>query len=256
MIFSESSEKEQLRILKKLRNKLEKQEETQIKKQNPILKNDEEVICEIDIASPPQEITVFMILLKRMKKKNNLDFCLKIMIDYSMPGMGVYFRSKKGMIFINPENCINIEDISNINDKVDFWNGYVKDLTLFGVTIHEFCHYASEEVFSGMINDYRKTFPTKRLRLNDYSNNSIDDEIAETMTLYITNPLFLKLISKEHWDFFKKYFTSPVPTSHKQSYDIYEKFPPIIKERLKNDWNIDYNILTNKFFKLENIKDG
>ncbi len=205
--------------------------------------------------SKPQKLAIIAIdLINKFLIKNNIkDFNLEIVYDYDLkdddePLRGIYYYCKPSKIFINPLNC---EDHENTNavDSYKFYCGYTKDLTLYGVIIHEFCHCIIEERFKPLTKDYCKEFSTQRLYLNDYSDNAIDDEIAEAMTLYLTNPYLLKMISKDHFNFFKKYFFSPLPSSNNKLYLIYNSFPQSIKLDLNDRWKIYYNFELNKFEK-------
>jgi hypothetical protein len=171
--------------------------------------------------------------------------------DYSIEELGVYFPSKKYNIYINPILCKNYDDVENNNNLTDpFCPGYCADLTIFGITIHEFCHLLQMAVYKTIVDDYIKAFPTNRFYLNTYCDNEIYDELAEIMTLYIINPYLLKLISNEHYKFCMKYFKSPIPCSSAKCYFIYDGFPIIVKEHLKNHWKIVYDLDKNNFVKI------
>lgn len=205
----------------------------------------------VSINRPQLMISIAMWLIEKMKNKNKLNFDLEIVFDYELTDeqgnilRGLYDVDKPYKIYINPSECEDIEEGYNQL----FYCGYTDDLTLFGVTLHEFSHFIVFTLFPSIYDDYRHLFPTDRFYLNEYSDATIDEEIAEAMTLYLTNPYLLKLISKKHWSFFKKYFKSPVPASAKKFYDIYLQYPMEIKLHLKNKWGIVYNIETDKFEK-------
>lgn len=207
----------------------------------------------VSILNPQNDILIVMALLEKFKQKNNLQFNLDIVEDFTIEEMGVCFpynQPKKSnphqyKIYINPNNC------EIITEDSDFCLGYVKDLSIFGVTIHEFAHILSFNIYKGMIDNYKKTFPTDRFYLNDYSNYTIDDEIAEVIMLEMTNPYLLKLISKPHHDFLSSYFTSPVPCTKTRCSIIYDDFPIKCKENLKKKFGIVYNATNRKFEKIE-----
>jgi hypothetical protein len=205
------------------------------------------------INCPQDEILVAMALIDKLKLKNKLDFDLEIIQDFSIEEMGVCFpfnqprvcNPHKYKIYINPSNCENIKDDS------DFCNGHIKDLTIFGITLHEFAHILSTNIFKKFIPDYKKEFPTERLYLNDYSNHNIDDEIAELLTLYLTNPYLLKLISVNHYKFCRRFFESPISCSKQQCFKLFESFPIKCKENLKNKFGIVYNEVNKNFEKVD-----
>lgn len=191
-------------------------------------------------------------LLERMQKQNNLKFNLEICFDYTINELGIYYPAAHGhKIFVNPANCLSLsEAVIDINNL--FYIGYCRDVSIFGIILHEAAHFFSYKVFPKMIQDYKEKFPTKRFYLNSYSNNELEDELAECFVLYICNPGLLKLISKEHFNFFKKHFKSPVASSNKQMFRIYEDFPIEIKQELESKWKIVYDVNQEKFIKKGN----
>ena len=211
------------------------------------LKNN--IVVEVD--SPMEDTCAAMTLIKRIGKNNNLDIDLSIAYTFDSKVCGVYYPYVKGQehrIFINPDCCKTQSDIQfQDGSEPPCCPGYTRDMTLFGITIHEFCHYLSYQLFPKIIKDFSENFPTQRLYLNDYSNNEIQDELAEILTLYICNPYLLRMISKEHWKFCKNYFKSPVACTIQRCRTIYNGFPICVKEEMKNKWNIIYNISTERF---------
>lgn len=203
----------------------------------------------VDVDNPIFETAVAMELITKLAKKNKISFDLTISYDFATDDMGFYLPNSfthKHKIFINPHNCKSLIDADECFDE-PFYHGYTADITIFGVTIHEFSHYLSMTVFPNMLKDFRYAFPTTRLYLNDYSNNDLRDELAEILTIYITNPYLLKLISKNHWEFCKNYFKSPVACSVKKCYEIYQDFPVHVKEHMAMRWGYIYNICSEKF---------
>lgn len=205
-----------------------------------------------EVECPHDDILNAICLIDITLEKNDINIDLAVSYDYSFDGCGEY-RPDGGednfRIFVNPDNCIkNNED--DQEDEISY-SGSPSDSSLFGVTIHEFCHVLQWQVYPNMIKHYLEEFPTERLYLNDYSNNEICDELAEIMTLYITNPYLLKIISTKHWKFCKKYFKAPVPCSLKASKNIYHGFPIRIKENLKKKWGITFDHNEEKFVKVD-----
>ncbi|MFW6121271.1 MAG: hypothetical protein ACOC80_10305 [Petrotogales bacterium] len=208
-------------------------------------------IC-IEVASPLEETECAMYLIAELLKKNKIDMNLKIVYDYKCEEMGFYINQNymRSTIFVNPSRCKQKGELVEGTNKEHGYPGYVTDQSVFGVTIHEFCHLLQFEIFDDILSQFAKEFPTQRLYLNDYSNNEVYDELAEIMSLYITNPFLLKTISKPHWKFCKKFFKSPVACSCKRAYDIYHAFPISVKEQLKNKWGITYNEYDEKFVRV------
>lgn len=204
----------------------------------------------IDVVRPIDQTALAIHLIRRFSNVNKLYFDLTIVYDFGLDDCGEYHpyeRYQKNKIFINPLVCGKTS--SDLPEP--FCPGYVADISIFGVTIHEFCHFLQYRIYPGIIDDYKNTFPIQRFYLNNYSNNAIVDEMAEVMTLYITNPYLLKIISVEHWQYFKRFFKSPVACSFGRTKRIYEKFPIIVKEHLKNTFGIVYNVATDTFDQLQ-----
>ena len=209
------------------------------------------IIVEVDC--PIEGTSVAIGIINKFLKINNIKIKkLSIAYDYEYDGYGIYYPyliGQKYRIFINPLNCIDIGN-ENEDDNDPVYPGYCADLSIFGITIHEFTHLLQYKVYPNLISEYNKTFPIERFYLNNYSNNEIHDEIAEVMTLYITNPYLLKLLSKNHFNFCKKFFKSPVKCTLSKCREIYNSFPIKVKEHLKNHWNIVLDVNTNKFIKV------
>jgi hypothetical protein len=206
----------------------------------------------VEVDTPHLDTFHAMYLIDKLAKKNDLDFDLSIAYDFAELEAGVYFPTKKKhshRIFVNPLNC-KLQDEIDANEEEPFYPGYSKDISLFGVVLHEFCHFLQHIIYTTIIKDYKEAFPIERFYLNEYSGNEIHDELAEIMTLYITNPYLLKLISKNHWKFCNKYFKSPVSCSTQRCAHIYKGFPIHIKKDMKERWKIVYNISSEKFERL------
>lgn len=211
----------------------------------------------VSIEVPLEDTQAVIVLIERFLKKNNIAINLSIVYDYEMEESGVYKPFDLNQIyriFVNPLNCKTQSDIFHQNFEEPFCPGSHSDLTIFGVTIHEFCHLLQYQIYPSIIQDYIQNFQTDRFNLNGYSNNEIHDELAEIMTLYITNPYLLFLISKPHFNFCKKYFKSPVPCSPQRCFIIYKGFPVKVKEEIKQRWGITYNYCSKNFTKVKNGK--
>lgn len=213
------------------------------------------IVVEVD--APMEDTNASMVLIERLLKLNKIKMDLSIAYDFDTGDCGNFFPKSKihaYRIFINPSNCKTTADIDTQNWNEPFCPGYCADLTLFGVTIHEFCHLLQYRAFPTIIKAYRKEFPTERFYLNGYCNNEIRDELAEIMTLYIVNPYLLKLISEKHFEFCEKRFKSPVDCTIERCFFIFNGFPIPVKEHLKNHWKIVYNMNKKQFEKVTNGK--
>ena len=209
------------------------------------------------LVNPPVEILIAHSVIEKLKVANNMKFKneLTIKLDFTLedPISGFYlFKDDVFAIYVNPQNCNSMNDIHfGINNEELSNHGYIADMTMLGVTIHEFCHFLCWQIFPTLKTDYTEAFPTERLYLTEYANTDVEEELVEIMRLYITNPLFLKLINKDVYNFLKGYFKSPYPCSDKHSYAFYSDFPEEVKRGLKNKWNIVYNVKTKKFQRTE-----
>ena len=212
----------------------------------------------VEVNAPLQDTLLAMALIDKFLVKNNISIKLSITYDFETDSCGMYLPDEKGQgyrIFVNPDNCKKMEEINKQYEWDEpFCPGYAADLTLFGVTIHEFAHLLQYRVFTTIIEDYKRYFPTKRFYLNEYCNNELHDELAEIMTLYFINPFLLKLISKEHYDFCKIYFKSPVACTLKKCFEFYNSYPIIVKEHMKTHWGFVYDVDKQNFIRIDNGK--
>jgi hypothetical protein len=193
-------------------------------------------------------------LIERLLRKNNINRVLRIAYDFECEDGGYYYPlMKTDTIFVNPDNCYNIRQYKEDDASPEnmFYPGYTSDNTIYGTILHEFSHFLCFQVFKNIMEEYKKEFPNKRLYLNSYSNAEIDEEIANLITLYISNPYLLKLISEKHFDFLKRFFKTPRPVSSNTCFQIYQKFPIHVKQELKEKWGIIYNHERKKFEKIE-----
>ena len=214
------------------------------------------VDIKVEVCNPMEETCIAMILITRLLTENKIDMELTIAYDFDTEvdnRAGFYLPGAEGLantIFVNPLVCKTKQDVIDGTVETLFCQGYVADFSVFGVTIHEFCHLLHFEVFKDMVDEYAEAFPLDRLYLNEYCGHILPDELAEIMTLYISNPYLLKMISKEHWQFCKRYFKSPVACSPKKARQIYQAFPVSVKEELKEKWGIVFNEHEQKFVKV------
>lgn len=216
-----------------------------------VKKNGTYDVCPIIMINAPGEILIANSLIKKFKKKNDIDFDLSICLDYMIEEYGVYCPVEfPNYIIINPDLAIGINDKES-HLKLSSYYGYINDYSLIANTLHEFSHFLCYQVYTTIIDDYEKEFPIDRLYLCDYSNENITEEIAEIIRLYILNPLLLKLIDKPVYDFVRRYFKSPSPVSHKHTLGIIDDFPIDIKTELIDKWKIVHDYGTKKLVKVE-----
>ena len=207
---------------------------------------------QVGIAKLHEETYLAIALIDKILVKNNINRNVKISYDFMTESAGYHYIAHTiDTIYINPDNCKSLKtyDIDDGGKENLHYPAYTLDNTIFGTVLHEFSHLLHCQIFKTMSNDYLKEFPNKRLFLNWYSNNEIDDELANIMVLYITNPYLLKLISNQHFKYMKRYFKSPVSATKYRCGELYKRFPIHIKNDLKNRWGIIYNFDTNDFEK-------
>lgn len=217
------------------------------------MKNDISIV--VDIETPLKDTKSAIQIITKLLIINNLKMELSISYDYEYEESGLYLPNQKGKshkIFVNPLNCSTEDELMDNMTTEPSYPGYCADSTLFGVIIHEFCHILQYQIYKDIIPEYGKCFPIERLYLNEYSNENLFDELAEIMTLYITNPYLLKMISKKHWSFCKKFFKSPITCSESRCSIIYNKFPIHIKHHMKDKWGITYDYNIEKFVRIDN----
>ena len=212
--------------------------------------------CPFLLISPPEEISIAYELVQKFLMINGIKLKngLKIKLDFSLPPecCGLYFyKTDACSIYIDPQNCTTIENYTYglPSDNNYSYFGYSSDLTMVGVTIHEFSHFLSNLVYPGIVDEYKSSFPTKRVFLNHYASTDAEEELTELMRLYIENPILLRLIDANVYRFLKARFKSPIPCSDKQFYKFYRDYPEVIKNQLKTKWGIGYNVHTQRFVK-------
>lgn len=197
----------------------------------------------IDTEIPEKAMIEFCEYVRLFKKRNKMEFDLEIGIDYLLEDLGLYiFEDRK--ILVNPANC-------NKNDDTNSAKYYVNDYSVFGVLAHEFAHFLTIGVFEDFVDEYKNAFPlcNDRAIINNYANTEVREEIAEIVSLYNTNPYFLKLISPNHFKFIAQYFKPAIICSEKKFIAIYNSYPFGVKQTIKSKFGIDYDIELNKVLK-------
>jgi hypothetical protein len=186
----------------------------------------------VEISSLPNQISIAVELIQKLIKKNKLNFDFTIKLDYLLPKAGEWDRDNPYELKINPFICL---------EKITYT--YTEDYTMFGSIMHEFAHFITLHYFRKFVRDYTKTFPEERLLITGYeqANEEIPEEIAELVSLFIRNPLLLKLISKKHFDYINSWFKSPVPHSFNRFIFMYNQMPVKYKNILYKKYGIVVN---------------
>jgi hypothetical protein len=197
----------------------------------------------LEILHPPEQIRVAADLIETIKTQNHLNFDLTLQLDYSMKeSAGEYDPSVPNVIKVNPFLCTDESTFS-----------YLEDNTLFGAVMHEFSHFLTMTYFVDFQKNYLEAFPENRLLVTQYEAASMDydEEIAEICALFCRNPFLLKIVSKDHYKFFRAWFKSPVTSSQKHFIFMYNRLPIKCKNRLRTKWGIivDHNL--QKVYKID-----
>lgn len=198
---------------------------------------------QLEILHPPEQIRVAMELIETLKKKNNFSFDLTLQLDYLMESnAGEYNPKLPSIIKVNPFLC---EDNSTFS--------YLEDNTLFGIIMHEFSHFLTMTYFVDFQKAYLEAFPEQRLLITKYEAASMDydEELAEICSLFCRNSYLLKLISKEHYRFFKAWFKSPIICSQSNFIFMFNRLPIECKNRLRTKWGIVVNHAEQKVYKID-----
>jgi hypothetical protein len=188
------------------------------------------------LKSPEKAIIYASKLIDRCKKINNIKSELKLEIDYSIKdALGLYYTDKPNRILVNPAMCESIGDYTS--------PGYCNDFSTFGVVLHEFSHYLSLFVYKGMVEAYTQCFGKALFRISSYplSEFDKDEEVAEMITLYLSNPYLLKLISNDRYEFIKCWFKSPTVCNKEKCYRIWKKFNRRLKTKLRKKFMISFD---------------
>jgi hypothetical protein len=193
----------------------------------------------LEILNPPNQISIAMELIEKIKKDNGFTFDLTLQLDYIMPEdsrcAGLYDCTKPNIIKVNPFLCLNEETFS-----------YPEDNTIFGVIMHEFAHFLSMTYFVDFQKNYLESFPDPsfsnkgRLLITSYdaANTLYNEEIAEVISLHCRNSYLLKLISPDHHKFLNGWFKSPIPCTEKRFIYMYNQLPIKYKKKLQSKWGI------------------
>jgi hypothetical protein len=86
-----------------------------------------------------------------------------------------------------------------------------------------------------MLEKYEREFENKEDRLYLTKNGKLDaiEELAEIITVYLTNPYLLKMISEKHFNFISSFFKSPTECDEKVFLSKYEKFSKRYKKKIQ-----------------------
>lgn len=114
-----------------------------------------------------------------------------------------YAREGNREIVINLDKC----KLSNITKN----SACVTDTTITGVLIHEFAHYIHYTYYYDIL---LKSFKRYKEPLIHFREMDIDEDIAESIRLFITNPTLLQEGRPKRFKILSKYFKSLVTTHY------------------------------------------
>lgn len=195
---------------------------------------------EIEIVSVEKELIKAIKMIDRFLRLNKINFKYSIAFDFNYSQLGFCYPGIENKIYINPKNCAQ-----SIFLYRDCFPRFSEDCTIFGVALHEFCHLIDHKF--DLTDSYKILF-SEKFPLNPYAHvGGIYEEVAEILSLYMTNPYFLKLINFDIFDFFRERFKSPTECSQRTFLRFYKKWPKHIQEICKSQWGIEVsgNIVKN-----------
>jgi hypothetical protein len=121
-------------------------------------------------------------IIKSFCVLNNIKLPIcKINNDINYLGEYLIKSNKSNSIYINLNKCKKSTKLNT--------SALIKDKTISGVLIHEFAHYLHYVYFYNLLN---KKFKNLKEPLIHYFEIDIEEDIAESIRLFITNPTLLK----------------------------------------------------------------
>ena len=146
--------------------------------------------------------------LKKAKKILK-EFCLlnniktpRCIIDNTIDEFGVYYTNNISTIFINLDKC------KLSNSKLT--HGSIKEYTIIGVLIHEFAHLLHYQYHYDVLH---KSFKKLKEPLIHYFERDIEEDIAESIRLFILNPTLLEEGRPKRYKILNKLFKT-INTEH------------------------------------------
>lgn len=147
--------------------------------------------------------------LNELRNAKNLikNFCIinniqtpKTYIKNELNHLGEYLVDGSNRIYVNIKKCAK----SNKTTRPD----WIIDNTIQGVLTHEFGHYLHIKHKKKELNNSFKRLKEPTIH---YHETDIDEDIAESIRLFILNPVLLKLGRPKRYDILKRHF---IPIKH------------------------------------------
>lgn len=163
-------------------------------------------------------------LIQRFKRLNHVEFKLEIKLDFSEKDLGYFnYDPEEKIIYINPIRCKNY--------KINHLLGHPVDCSIYATVTHEFAHFL--DLKYDLMQEYTsKNFTLESLIMTRYAKNEVIEQLADMITIYFTNPYYLKLIDIERYKWIKTKFKSPRPCGIKTFIKYYNNWPEKKKQLL------------------------
>lgn len=194
---------------------------------------------------PDAENGVFFI--KKFMKKNKINlYPFTVAFDFDCDELGYYLDIEGSRtIYYNPLVC------EFITEESEHSPGFLRDYSHFGTLVHEFIHMMFDIHSKGkIIEDYTKKFPSDRIWFHHHMSANIEEEMVGLFMIYATNPLLLKLLNKDRYLFFKKYYLPAYPCSNKHFIKVYNEWPYKCKKEIHEKCGIAVDLSENKVYKI------
>jgi hypothetical protein len=175
--------------------------------------------------------------INKFKYYNDLKFPeFTVIFDYKLPWAGVWYdksKEHKYKIYVNPDRCEVEDDRSLAVESNRRAEGYTDNPSVTAVILHEFCHFIDSKY--KIYEKYKKEFAKNdKVEINEIKEESCIDFFV----LYIVNPYLLKLLSKERYEFYKRFFKSPISNEKKHFLITYSNWDDTVKKECKTKWKL------------------
>jgi len=166
-------------------------------------------------------------MINRFRKINKFRIIKKILLDFEYTELAYMHRGDFNL-YLNPIKCEN---------KKGEMLGHPEDEGLISSLLHEFGHLLNDKF--NLIEEYPTIMWEKEnCFLSHQSKENHDEELANLISLYMTNPFCLKLISEERYDWLKTKFTSPTPATQHKFVTLYKKWGFDARKNILKKWGI------------------
>jgi len=169
-------------------------------------------------------------IINKFRKINDFKLFQTILLDFDCACNAYIIREKNNKnIYVNPVECFN---------STGNMLGHPEDAGLVSTVMHELGHLLNDKF--NLITEYDEmAWQKPHCHLTFQSKENTDEELADIISLYITNPFALKLICEQRYLWLKTKFQSPSPSTRHKFVTLY------------NDWNITNQQKFSKKYKVE-----